>query len=313
VDRGTYCIGGPAHSPHVIAQIRLAPGDATDLDLSLEVGSYWIASRSLARRIPLSIREHAPLAEWEIALGRGPDPSGRALAAGRQRFIVENHLPTEALVRVERRGAHDDAVTAAEAMTIATFREGFPNECLARDQLIATAPRPFLAVELADPSRVFEDERAAFAALAALHELVAQVTEDHGGGILRLRSVGFVAAFEDPLSATRAGAVLLRKAAVPVRIAIDQGRVLATTIERRLDYFGRVLVELEDLLEVAEASELVLGETVATLPSVHAFMRRELARQRVVTIGTRHVVAARATAQEPAPNATSSLTTGQPT
>ena len=29
-DLGTYCIGGPAHSPHVVAQMRVSPGETAD-------------------------------------------------------------------------------------------------------------------------------------------------------------------------------------------------------------------------------------------------------------------------------------------
>src|SRR5207302_10107944 len=36
----TYCIGGPAHSPHVVAQVRVAPGERMQLDLELPEGAY---------------------------------------------------------------------------------------------------------------------------------------------------------------------------------------------------------------------------------------------------------------------------------
>ena len=45
-DSATYCLGGPAHSPHVAAQIRLEPRESLDLSLDLEPGRYRLRFRS---------------------------------------------------------------------------------------------------------------------------------------------------------------------------------------------------------------------------------------------------------------------------
>ena len=46
----TYCIGGPAHSPHVTAQIRLAPGESIEMNLSLPEGAVPAARSAVALR-----------------------------------------------------------------------------------------------------------------------------------------------------------------------------------------------------------------------------------------------------------------------
>jgi len=48
-DVATYCVGGPAHSPHVLAQVRMAPGQRFELELELEEGSYQITGRRMPR------------------------------------------------------------------------------------------------------------------------------------------------------------------------------------------------------------------------------------------------------------------------
>ncbi|ADV61622.1 serine/threonine protein kinase [Isosphaera pallida ATCC 43644] len=45
-DSATYCLGGPAHSPHVVAQILLEPRESFVLDLDLEPGRYRLRFRS---------------------------------------------------------------------------------------------------------------------------------------------------------------------------------------------------------------------------------------------------------------------------
>ena len=37
---GTFCVGGPAHSPHVAVQVRIAPGERMELELTLPEGAY---------------------------------------------------------------------------------------------------------------------------------------------------------------------------------------------------------------------------------------------------------------------------------
>src|SRR5262249_27899942 len=46
-DVATYCIGGPAHSPHVVAQVRVAAGERLDLDLHLAEGAYRLRGPQL--------------------------------------------------------------------------------------------------------------------------------------------------------------------------------------------------------------------------------------------------------------------------
>ena len=49
VETRTFCIGGPAHFPHVVAQVRLSPGERFALQLSLGPGFYLVRSPQLAR------------------------------------------------------------------------------------------------------------------------------------------------------------------------------------------------------------------------------------------------------------------------
>src|SRR5207253_9821110 len=46
-DTGTYCIGGPAHSPHVVAQVRLAPAERVELESALPEGNYRLRGPQL--------------------------------------------------------------------------------------------------------------------------------------------------------------------------------------------------------------------------------------------------------------------------
>ena len=88
-DLGTYCVGGPAHSPHVPAQVRVAPRERIELELELSEGSYRLRGPQLPWTLDFPVRgidRTPPLGDRPVARpdrrrappacrGRpGPDP-----------------------------------------------------------------------------------------------------------------------------------------------------------------------------------------------------------------------------------------------
>ena len=77
-DLGTYCVGGPAHSPHVLAQVRVAPHERIELELELPEGSYRLRGPQLPWSVDFPVRDSATIRRWEIDLASGPAPDGPA-------------------------------------------------------------------------------------------------------------------------------------------------------------------------------------------------------------------------------------------
>ena len=67
-DLATYCIGGPAHAPHVIARVRVAPGERIELDLEAVSGLIPPARSAIA----LVNRFSGPEFRDDPPLGGGP-------------------------------------------------------------------------------------------------------------------------------------------------------------------------------------------------------------------------------------------------
>ncbi len=131
-DLGTYCVGGPAHSPHVLAQIRVAPNERIELELELPAGSYRLRGPQLPWSVDFRIQNSATIRRWDIDLGSAPAPVGPgSIAPGGQILVLFNPHPRELVIRVERTATRDDALTAARATSMSLFRELFPGEVLA--------------------------------------------------------------------------------------------------------------------------------------------------------------------------------------
>jgi serine/threonine protein kinase/class 3 adenylate cyclase len=287
VELRTYCVGGPAHSPHVVAQVRIDPGERVELELSLDEGAYRLRGPQLPFAIPLRVRAGSGVGRWELNLARAPDRDAvPTLKAGAQVIALCNDHAAELLVRIERTAARDDALTAARACSLALFRELFPGEILAPGQLIDVATVTLLVSELDAGGDLYGalGDAAAFAVVHEYFRIVGEQVKQAGGAMVKTVGERMLAVFNNTAAAVRAGLELspaLAGAAgtrpFGVRSAVHRGETRAVTLNDRLDYFGSTVSAAWQLPERARPGELLLSAAVATDPQVAALLaEREL-------------------------------------
>jgi serine/threonine protein kinase len=296
-DVRAYCIGGPAHSPHVAAQLTLAPGAGRVLALELADGRHRVRSPQLPGVIELDVSARHGFARADLVVnGRlavadgarrehdprldrhAPDPS-IGLCSGRQTLGLRNDLEREVTLRVERLAGHSDALTAARAWAMPRFRELFPGETLQSGRLVAVGQLSFLVLRVVDHLALIErrgDAVALAETLRVFDELHA-AAERHDGRLLGSSMERVVAAFERQENAVAAALELARALArpelLPSSLALHRGPAVATTIDARMEYYGKTLAEALDLAATAGAREVVLsaaalGEALERLHAV---------------------------------------------
>jgi len=275
---GTYCIGGPQHSPHVAAQIRIGPGEWLPLELSLPEGSYRLRGPQLPYSLDLRVEPGALSDRLDVPLAR-PMATDlvRRLSPGRQLLEIVNDFSQELVVRIERTASRGDALTAARASASAVFRQLFPGEVLSSGQLISVSTVTFLATDLADAGDLYEqlgDARA----FAAVHELLRQldaVVRRHGGAVVKTVGEGVLAVFPETANAVRAAidlpaglAASDASAGSPARLraAVHRGPAMAATLNDHLDYFGATVNLAVELVRMARGGELIYTHDVAVDP-----------------------------------------------
>jgi class 3 adenylate cyclase len=136
---------------------------------------------------------------------------------------------------------------------------------LAPDQLVTVSRVVLLLVSEAAPREI--DERAAFTRLRDLQEAVVDAASLEGGAIVKIHREGVMAAFVESVAATRAALVLMESRPA-ARTAMHAGSMMVTTINGRLDYYGRVVQEADAILDRAEPGTLLLSEAVTSHPDV---------------------------------------------
>lgn len=282
VETRTYCIGGPAHFPHVVAQVRLQPGERFALPLALAAGFYLVRSPQLARGHELRVATSGGVRRADIRLGeRGDLPP---LTAGDQLLMLINPAPREILVRVERAGDREYALSAARAMSLAAFRELFPDQSLAPGRLMAVTQATLLVAQLDDAQRLFTElgDSKAFPVAARFFDTVGALAKEYGGSLIKTFGGLAIAAFERPGPAVEAA--LAVQAAVDAntatagqrcRVAVHRGPMMALTQGGRLDYFGQnvelALSLVHDVppaavgLSSAVCQDLAVGERIQAI------------------------------------------------
>ena len=291
-DLGVYCIGGPAHSPHVLAQVRLAPGERFTLELALVPGRYRVCGRGVPARWAFTVDPRASLDRWDLPLRAGAASDvPRSLVPGAQRLVLTNDLGHEVVARLERAAERDDAVTAAEAASSSAFRELFPDQLLAPERLVAVSDVALLFARVADAMSRYEREEArVHGELLALARDVESAAKLEGGALVKLEGDGVMAVFSDRVAAARAA---LRIERPDVGLSLHAGPARMTTIARQLDYFGKTLHVAEHISRWADAGELLVSEALLASAPIAAMLTERAAVSGYLHVGNELVTRAR--------------------
>jgi class 3 adenylate cyclase len=279
---GTYCVGGPSHSPHVVAQVRVAPGERVELEMELPEGAYRLRGPQLPFVVDFRVQPDAPTGRWDLSLSRGPGAElPRVLRTRAQVLALTNDHDQELLVRVERAAPREDALTAARASSLALFRELFAEEVLSPGQLASVANVTLLVTDLEGATGLYQqlgDGRAFGVLREHLRRLDERVRRE-GGTVVKTLGEGMLAAFDDPAAAVRVGLDLLddqprdlTDGGVRLRVGIHRGAAMVTTLNDHLDYFGSMVNQTAHLLPYARGGDLILTRPVASDPEVAAWL-----------------------------------------
>lgn len=283
-DTGLYCIGGPEHSPHVAAQVRLEPGERMELQLALEEGEYIVRSPQLRQQVKLRVRAVGPgrsAAEFSPTMD---DRKELQLRRGNQVLEISSGAAGTIVVRVERTIPRKDVVTAAQASSLAIFRELFPQEMLAPGQLMSVQTITILAAAIDDLDGLFDSlgDAGTFAVIERHYQLIEAAARRHRGTVVKFAPDAVIASFADPAGALRAAIDTLdqlrhdeAKLAVAtgkpfsdsltprLKIALHRGPALVTTLQGRIDYFGTTERSAAILAQRAAAGQLLVTDALS--------------------------------------------------
>jgi adenylate cyclase len=273
VDLGPYCSGGPARTPHVLAQALLPAGGEGTLKAPSAPGRYRLFARGGAA-VPVEVAAGAP-AKARVG-GVGLKAGMRVAIAPSGEVIVENPLDHESHAKIERVTWTDDAALARTVMTMPGFRRDFSRDILRPGMALKVARVGVFFSDLTGSTQLYSDagDAAAFKLVHDHFDVVIGAVEKARGTLVKTIGDAVMAAFADDLDGLAACVALLHafeefRAEDPerrrthIKLGLYGGPCYAVTANGVLDYFGQTVNLAARLQGEAKSGELVVTAELA--------------------------------------------------
>ncbi len=270
VDDGPYCIGGPARTPHVLAQVILPASSHAKLTVPEIPGRYRLFFRGGATQ-GVEVAVGAP---EEVDVPHGPLEAEEVLRVAPEGSLVLHNADTEERhAKIEQVVWTKSAASAREVTATAEFRRVFSSDVLRPGTALKISRVTLLFSDLTASTRLYLDagDAAAFKVVQDHFDLVIGVVERQHGSLVKTMGDAVMAVFADEVSAVRAGMEILtafrgfRESSsfagrTDIKLGVYAGSCYAVTANQALDYFGQTVNVAARLQAEARSGELVIDD-----------------------------------------------------
>ena len=286
VEPREFCVGGPMHTPHVVAQLPLAPGDRQKLQFRVGSGVYRVRAVGVTAMAGLEVSPGAELSTTELTIGpEGIEPAHLTATPGDVILDVKNDLGRSARLLVADSRWPDTVATAAVVSTMPEFRDLFSSEVLAPGLQLGVTRLAFLFTDLTGSTALYQrvGQARAFRIVQDQFALLGDAIAEHNGAIVKTIGDAVMATFPTGGDALAAGLAIqrsirrleLRGEADParlVRVGVHQGPCVAVTANDRLDYFGTTVNIASRVEHEAEGGEVAATADICEAPDGQAVL-----------------------------------------
>ena len=287
VTTSRYCASSPAFLPHVLAQTHVEAIAVIEVHMklpipSLHVRTLWerrFADVELTTR-PLELRIHVDDESIRI------EPSGIAGADAMTRVVINNVSAQDTVVLFERSGWSADAVLGTTIASMPEFSGLFAAEAPAAGVELTIGHIAFLFSDLTGSTALYErvGDARAFAIVEEHFRQMEAVISNNGGAVVKTMGDAVMASFATPREAVTAALAMIAKhdeegaEGLGVKIGVHAGPCLAVRANERLDYFGTTVNIAARLQAKAQASEVVIMQSLAEDSAIATLIDRNLRR-----------------------------------
>lgn len=270
IDKGPYCIGGPARVPHVITQAILpARGQAT-LTAPSEPGRYRVFVRGGAAA-QLALDDAGPR---EVAIDGPSLTEGEVVTvAPGAKVVVKNPGSDERHAKIERSTWATQAATAREVTALPAFRRDFSSDVLKPGASLKVSHVTLFFSDLTASTQLYSNvgDAAAFRLVQDHFDVVLSILETHHGSLVKTIGDAVMAVFASDLDAVAASMAVLRefekfrknhphREQTHIKLGLHGGACYVVTANGILDYFGQTVNIAARLQAQADSGELVVDE-----------------------------------------------------
>jgi len=276
IDAGPYCIGGPARTPHVVAQAILPARGRATLLAPVEEGPYRLFVRGGAHA-RIDVREGAsPRVEIAAASLDGGTLIDPLTIAPSGALAITSTSPDETHVKLERSTWARKAATAREVTAMPGFRRQFSSDTLRPGMALKVSRVGLFFSDLTGSTALYSEagDAAAFKLVQDHFEVLIAILEKSGGTLVKTIGDAVMAAFLDDLDALTASLEILRAfeafrahgelhGRTHIKLGVFAGPCYVITANGVLDYFGQTANIAARLQGEARSGELIVDASLA--------------------------------------------------
>lgn len=295
VHDGSFCIGGPMVTPHILVHQIIAPGESRTLQTGLGPGSYRIRTQrfgveqwlelteaSLCGLAKVSIRVDDDGLEVSLCqrsdstpADRRDDDHGTGLS-----LVMANQSPNSQQIYVEQGAWYTDAVTAAYVTTLQHYRDLFSDQVLRPDEEIGIKGLTILFSDLVGSTGMYNrwGDAPSYALVREQFAILQRVVREYEGAVVKTIGDAIMAVFSDQAQGVGAALAIQKEietfnAANPdeplaIKLGLHYGPCIAVNLNGRLDYFGATVNLAARLEGQSQGSDVVISEKLRQDPAV---------------------------------------------
>jgi class 3 adenylate cyclase len=270
-----FCASSPAFLPHVLAQLRVGPGETRELPADLPGGEIHVRVLGRSGGSDLVAPTGSSLS---VRVGDGSGEGVEATLEGESAALrVTNDGEKAAVVLVERAGWSADAVLGTVIASFPEFLDLFATEAPSSGVELRVGQLALLFSDLVGSTALYEEvgDARAYALVEEHFRLAERAVRDAGGAVVKTMGDAVMASFASVPDAVRAAKAMIasHQAADPVgslgvKIGVHGGPCLAVRANDRLDYFGTTVNVTARLQAQAAPSEVVVTRESYDDPTV---------------------------------------------
>ncbi|MGQ9893975.1 MAG: DUF5939 domain-containing protein, partial [Roseiflexus sp.] len=283
-----YCIGGPANTPHIVAQIALPASGRREVRLRLAPNRYRLRSRQMTARVAFDVADHAESSAAHIVFGSGKaviDPP--VIKAGFAVLTIENATDTSALLVIEQSNWSEQATSAALVTSLTEFRQLFSSEALSPGVGLAIRSLTFMFSDLKGSTAIYEQigDVPAYARVRDHFAVMSAIIGAHNGALVKTIGDAVMTVFASTRSAVAAALEIQREftlgeiargnPALRIKLGMHTGPCIAVNANNLLDYFGSTVNIAARVQNESIGGDIVLTDALIDDPAVHALLQQE--------------------------------------
>jgi class 3 adenylate cyclase len=277
-----FCLMSPAHTPHVLLQKILEPGESTEEDIDIVPGAYDLRTLEPGGLIAV---DYDGGGFPEVIAGDDDMRAGEKAATGK--VALRNESKKRLTLLIEKRDWLDNILTADKVSTLQAFRDLCGNQVLRAGDDAAIEHITLVFSDLRGSTALYNriGDGPAYHLVREHFAFMAGEVREHNGAIIKTIGDAVMAAFGEPSDAVNAMLSIQNHVAafnatqddaeLVIKLGGHAGKTIAVNLNGRLDYFGTTVNLAARLQQESQGGDVVLSDALANDPGVQAILENQ--------------------------------------